>query len=172
MKKNEKYPIGTFQLHLDVSQSRIAKSTTRNKFGYILDHAQWKNSLNISTKKSARINSILNDPKPMAPMTVEEKERYQYTKNCGNCGIEFDDGIHCRTAHHDHVSSRFIYAACSRCNLLLKHRQAIRKSKRGGGVYEIVVVLHNLSAYDLHLILENLPKVKQTGKLGLSRTIQ
>ena len=49
-------------------------------------------------KESAQINAILNDPKPMAPLTVEEKERYQLTKNCGNCGIEFDDDIHSRSS--------------------------------------------------------------------------
>ena len=31
-------------------------------------------------KESARINAIMNDPKTMAPLAVEEKERYQSTK--------------------------------------------------------------------------------------------
>ena len=123
-------------------------------------------------KESARINAIMNDIKPMAPLTVEEKERCQRTKNCGNCGIEFDDDVHSKTFHHDHVSSKFIYATCNRCNLALKHRQVIRKSKRSEAVYEIVVVLHNLSAYDLHLILESLPKSSKTRQVEMSRTIQ
>ena len=165
MKKNEK-SIDTFQLWLDVSQSQIVKSTTRNKFGYIPDHARWKKFFEHLDKESARKNSILNDPKPMAPMKVEKKERYQHKKNCGNCGMEFDDDVHCRTTHHDHVSSKFIYAASNRCNLALRHRQAIRKSKREEGVYKIVVVLQNLSAYDLHLILENLLKSSKQANLG------
>ena len=80
----------------------------------------------------------------------------------------FTTDIHPKTLHNDHVNSKFIYAACDRCNVALKHRQAIQKSKYGGGVYEIVVVLHNLSAYDLHLKLENLPKSTKCANLSWS----
>ena len=47
-------------------------------------------------KESARINEILNDPKPMSPMTAEEELRYRNTKNCGNCDIEFDHDLYRR----------------------------------------------------------------------------
>ena len=50
MTKSER-SIDTYQLQLVALLSQTAKNTTKNRFGFILVQTQWRNSLNISTKR-------------------------------------------------------------------------------------------------------------------------
>ena len=77
----------------------------------------------------SRIDEMLRRNTPMKPLTPKELNEHNSTRTCKNCGVEFDDGVFKRVFHHEHYSGRYLFVCCSRCNLFLKYRQSIRKSK-------------------------------------------
>jgi hypothetical protein len=85
----------------------------------------------------------------MVPKLIDEEwQRYNSTKKCENCGLEFgtrrDDGSEVnKVRHHDHVTNKFIGAWCGKCN--------IRNNNR---YFKTVVVFHNFSGYDGHFIIK------------------
>ena len=115
-------------------------------------------------KERRRINSILSENVPMTPLSLVEQKEYTCAKTCKNCGTEFDDDLFSKCHHHLHTTGQYLFAACNRCNLLLKYKQTSRKSENKPASYEIPIVFHNLSNYDLHLILKHMPKMDREDK--------
>ena len=89
-------------------------------------------------REKQRIDEILNRNMPMIPLTPEDLQEHNSAKTCRNCGIGFDDNVFKRIYHHYHVNGKYLFACCSRCNLLLKYKQTIRKSKNSAASYEVL----------------------------------
>ena len=121
-------------------------------------------------KKRQRINSILSVNVSMTPLTFVEQKEYADAKTCKNCGTEFDDGMFLKVNHHLHTTGQYLFACCNRCNLLSKYKQSSRKSKNNPAEFEIPVVFHNMSNYDLHLILQHMPKMDRKNKASCIAT--
>lgn len=77
-------------------------------------------------------------------MSVEDCRVHDSKTLCDLCGCTFTDR-NCKTAHHDHLSGRFLKTLCNACNLKLKTPKFVP------------CFLHNLSNYDAHFIVTNLP---------------
>ena len=81
-----------------------------------------------------------------------------------------------KVRHHNHLSGKFIGAACNNCNLKLKPAKAFRKkfvkqltpSQRGvidnyvenqmKDEFFVPVIAHNMRGYDSHLIIKHMEK--------------
>jgi len=63
---------------------------------------------------------------------------------CDLCKTRFTKR-NCKVAHHDHLSGRFLKTLCNTCNLKLKTPKFVP------------CFFHNLSNYDAHFIVENMP---------------
>ena len=94
----------------------------------------------------------------MSPLTPDELREPYSAKTCKNCGTEFDEGVFKRCFHHSHVTGKYLYGSCARCNFLLKYKQTVRKSKKKAASYEVPVFFHNLTNNDAHLILKTRAK--------------
>ena len=94
-------------------------------------------------REKSRIDEILRRNTPMKPLTSEELKEHNSARTCKNCGVTFDDGVFKRVFHHELYSGRYLFACCSRCNLLLQYRQSIRKSKNKAASYEVPVFFYN-----------------------------
>ena len=116
-------------------------------------------------REKTHIDEIFNQNIPMKPLTPEEQKEHNSAKTCKNCEVKFDDGVFKRVYHHSHVSGHYLYACCSRCNLLLKYKQTIGKSKNKAASYEVPVFFHNLTNYDSHLILKHAQKTSKKDKM-------
>ena len=90
-----------------------------------------------------RINKILNEIVPMKELTPEQEREYRNAKKCFNCDVEFsadqDDENYARNRHHNHLDGNYIGPACTRCNLLMKYKQAVRPKKNKPPTYEIPI---------------------------------
>ena len=75
-----------------------------------------------------------------------------------------------RTAHHDHISGKYIGPACVRCNLALKYKQSTRAKKNRPAEFELPVVFHNLKGYDSKLILEHFPELNERERVSCIAT--
>ena len=115
-----------------------------------------------------RIDGILGKNEPMTPLTPEQLREYETAKRCKNCDVEFDKGAHKRCTHHCHVTSKFLFPCCGKCNLLLKYKQTKRRSKNTPPSFEVPVFFHNLTGFDSHVILQH---VKKTDKIDTSSCI-
>jgi len=71
--------------------------------------------------ENREISKIVGKEVPMLPMTDGERALYDAAKHCHNCGVEFTQTRQLRKCrHHDHISGRFLFTTCNRCNLQLK----------------------------------------------------
>jgi hypothetical protein len=61
----------------------------------------------------------------MPKLTTAEKKIFKNTAACPICGDVFSDD-NPAVRHHDHVSDKFLHAACNGCNLQLKPRNLLR----------------------------------------------
>lgn len=91
----------------------------------------------------------LEDAKPMAELTEEEERQFNESTICHICKKPFDDSEqgkknNPRVRDHCHITGKFRFAAHSSCNLQFQISRTIP------------VVAHNLSGYDLHLIIKQL----------------
>lgn len=94
-------------------------------------------------KDVQRVHGILQDKKPMFPLTIDQESQYQNATRCYICKqVLLGDKVR----DHDHITSEFRGAAHSHCNLM--HRVCPF----------IPIVFHNLSGYDSHLFIEELSK--------------
>lgn len=89
------------------------------------------------------ISNIINDKKPMTPLTEKEKELFNSASRCHICKQSL---ILDKVADHDHITGKFRGAAHSQCNLLYRVCPFIP------------VFFHNLSNYDCHLFIAELAK--------------
>jgi len=76
-------------------------------------------------------------------MSVEDCHVHTVKTMCDLCSCAFSER-NCKTAHHDHLSGRFLKTLCNSCNLKLKTPNFVP------------CFLHNLSNYDAHFIVTNL----------------
>ena len=100
----------------------------------------------------------------MKRLTPEQLRECAAVKTCRNCDVKFDNGIHKRVFHHSHVSGDFLYMCCGRCNLLLKYKQTVRKSKKTPASFEVPVFFHNLTGFDGHFILKHMNHIGKKDK--------
>jgi len=91
-------------------------------------------------EKIARLYKEVNVP---IIMSVEDCHVHALQTMCGLCSATFNER-NCKTAHHDHLSGRFLKTLCNTCNLKLKTPKFVP------------CFLHNLSNYDAHFIVTNL----------------
>ena len=102
------------------------------------------------------INEVMSrDAVPMIPLNEEERDRVKNCTNCFCCDEKFVDN---KVTHHNHISGKFVGAACQRCNLMLKPQIFRRHGKSEGLQYTIPVIFHNGKAYDNNFILKALRK--------------
>ena len=124
--------------------------------------------------KRLRINKILSKIIPMEELTPEQLREHKNAKKCFNCDAEFfydhEAEVFTRTAHHDHISGKYIGPACVRCNLALKYKQSTRAKKNRPAEFEIPVVFHNLKGYDSKLILEHFPELNEKERVSCIAT--
>ncbi|KAL4153646.1 hypothetical protein QTP88_001479 [Uroleucon formosanum] len=92
------------------------------------------------TEKIARLYKEVNVP---IIMSVEDCHVHTVKTMCDLCSCAFSER-NCKTAHHDHLSGRFLKTLCNSCNLKLKTPNFVP------------CFLHNLSNYDAHFIVTNL----------------
>ncbi|XP_003243221.1 uncharacterized protein LOC100569006 [Acyrthosiphon pisum] len=90
--------------------------------------------------KIARLYKEVNVP---IIMSVEDCRVHEAQTMCDLCSCAFSEQ-NCKTAHHDHLSGRFLKTLCNTCNLKLKTPKFVP------------CFLHNLSNYDAHFIVTNL----------------
>ena len=122
-------------------------------------------------EEAREISRIVRGYVDMLPLTDQEAYDYEQSVVCGNCGGPFTKDNK-RTHHHDHVSGRYLFAACNCCNLQLKavkcNRGKQKKKKRckqstkefAKEMYEeedffVPVLMHNLRSYDSHFIIKH-----------------
>ena len=88
-------------------------------------------------EKIARLYKEVNVP---IIMSVEDCHVHTVKTMCDLCSCTFSEH-NCKTAHHDHLSGRFLKTLCNTCNLKLKTPNFVP------------CFLHNLSNYDAHFIV-------------------
>ena len=74
---------------------------------------------------------------------------------------KFDTKNHVKLRHHCQVTSKFLFACCGRCNLLLKYKQTKRLSKNTHPSFEVPVLFHNSTGFDSHIILQHVGKISK-----------
>ena len=115
-------------------------------------------------EESRVISKIVSHQVPMRPMTSDEHKLHEAATECVNCGGPFSDR-NLKVRHHDHVSGKYLFPACQKCNLQLKPRKAGKKRKYcsdGKQNYEenffLEILFHNLKNYDAHFVLKHFEK--------------
>lgn len=89
------------------------------------------------------IYRILSQKLPMKPLTVEQENSFENATKCYICNhLLLDDKVH----DHDHITSEYLGAAHSYCNLINRVCSFVP------------VVFHNLAGYDCHLFIKELAK--------------
>ena len=58
----------------------------------------------------------------MVTLSTSEEAEFVSTTNCGNCKRSFSDE-NPKMRHHNHVTGKYLFLACSNCNLALKPRK-------------------------------------------------
>jgi hypothetical protein len=106
--------------------------------------------LNVADK-IARLYKEVNVP---IIMGVEDCRVHDGKITCDLCSCAFSER-NCKTAHHDHLSGRFLKTLCNTCNLKLKTPKFVP------------CFLHNLSNYDAHFIVTNLADDGDTNRISV-----
>jgi len=97
------------------------------------------------------ISDILSRNVSMRALSDEQQSSFDAAVRCRNCSNKFacDNP---KTRHHYHVTGSYLFPACNNCNLALKPRKSNRYAE-GENNYLVLIVLHNNSSYDSHLLL-------------------
>ncbi|KAL4091521.1 hypothetical protein QTP88_026196 [Uroleucon formosanum] len=119
------------------TQDDVAKRFVRNIIGV--------------AEKIARLYKEVNVP---IIMSVEDCHVHGVKTMCDLCSCAFSER-NCKTAHHDHLSGRFLKTLCNTCNLKLKTPNFVP------------CYLHNLSNYDAHFIVTNLANDGDTNRISV-----
>jgi hypothetical protein len=107
-----------------------------------------------------RFRKILSRPRDMV-MNDVDWENFHQAQQCFMCHISFDLPQVVKVRDHDHISGRYRFALCSRCNLT--YAQQSRK---------IHIFFHGLSNYDHHFIISNLHKIENHNTRVIPKTGQ
>lgn len=89
------------------------------------------------------IYTILQDKKPMKPMSMSQSKEYSRSSICHICQLPLHGD---KVADHDHITSEYRGAAHSKCNILYRVCPFVP------------VIFHNLVNYDAHLFINELSK--------------
>jgi len=98
-----------------------------------------------------RIVTILEKVEP-ANLTPEEMQEHLNATHCHICGNELLDD---KVLNHNHITGKYFGAAHNKCNLSYKFQRGNQKVKNS---FIIPCVIHNLSSYDAHLIMQGVGK--------------
>jgi len=101
-------------------------------------------------EESRAISKIVSHQVPMRSMTSDEHKLHEAATECVNCGGPFSDR-NLKVRHHDHVSGEYLFAACQKCNLQLKHRKADKKREYcsdGKANYEEIFFTNIVSQFE------------------------
>jgi len=66
--------------------------------------------------ESREICHIVTGAASMLPLTEKQAAEYARAVSCSNCGKAFSKDNH-KTHHHCHISGKYLFPACNRCNL-------------------------------------------------------
>lgn len=110
--------------------------------------------------ESVRINRLYETVNIPLQMTIADQISFQAEKRCHFCLREFDLNPYIyKVRDHCHLSGKYRFALCSRCNL------TFAKTKP-----RIVVLLHGLCNYDSHFIINELHQVSDKYLKVIPRT--
>jgi len=112
--------------------------------------------------ESHLLNQIVSYQVPMQLLTPQEETDYRNATVCYNCDEAFSSHNY-KVRHHDHLSGRFLFAACNNCNLQLKpskcNRAGDKRPAPDGDDKEdnffLPVLFHNGKNYDWHFVLKH-----------------
>ena len=82
-------------------------------------------------KEAREISNILDVEVPMLPLTPEQVTNYDEATRCGNCNEPFSTD-RSKVHNHCHITGNFLFAACVRCNLQLRHNKRRFRSEHNG----------------------------------------
>lgn len=101
--------------------------------------------INQLRRESLDIKSALesNRNTNMTPLSFCQRLNHKIACECFVCGDLFTTDNY-KTAHHDHLTGKYQGAACDSCNLKIKI------------INFVPCILHNLSRYDAHIIIQAL----------------
>ena len=112
-------------------------------------------------EQAKAIDEILSHNTPMSPLTATERATHDRASVCHNCKENFTTQ-NPKVRHHSHVTGRYLFPACNSCNLALRPRKCRfskeQENARDDGPYMTIVLIHNMSAYDGHIILKHFRK--------------
>jgi len=106
-------------------------------------------------EEEKEISMMLDQVVPM-DLSKEEEQQFQNAKCCYICEQKL--GID-PVRDHDHLTGEYRGAAHANCNLQLQFRKG-KTTKSNYSRYFLPVILHNLSGYDLHLMMSSVGKLK------------
>ena len=118
---------------------------TKNTITYVGSKAS-KKFLECMIEEQKECMQILDYVRPMT-FTEENKKQFESARNCCICERPFTayDRTHSKIVrHHNHLTSKYIGAACKTCNINCKQNK-----------YFLPIVIHNLRGYDSHLIMQS-----------------
>lgn len=99
------------------------------------------------------IIQTLSNMKPIK-LTAQEENDFQKASHCHICEQLLGAD---RVRDHDHLNGRYRGAAHNACNLNFKYKKENEKKPNS---FHIPIIFHNLSRYDLHVLMTSIGKVK------------
>ena len=118
--------------------------------------------------ESREICRIVTGAASILPLTEKQAAEYARAVSCSNCGDAFSKDNH-KTHHHCHISGKYLFPACNRCNLNLKPVTCTSKLSRKRNFtstdewaeeqyrqnFFLPVLFHNLKSYDAHFVIKH-----------------
>ena len=114
------------------------------------------------TREAFQIREEYKDPKPMLPLTAQDQRRHDNATQCWVCKKEFStqevwistlNGERYKAIYngkvkdHCHITGKYRGPAHNDCNIQLQIK---------AGKMHILVIFHNLSGYDSHIIMKGI----------------
>ena len=98
------------------------------------------------------IAHILSSVEAPIVMSDSDEALYQGVMHCRMCNSPFDDEETIKCRDHCHLSGQYCQPLCNKCNLTYGSSQC----------YKINVIMHGLSNYDSHFIVQELHRYKSS----------
>jgi len=121
--------------------------------------------------ESEAISEILDRDCDMLPLTDDEQIKYDATETCPYNDCQFDPITNPKVRHHNHITGRFISAACNNCNLQLKMKKKSGWKKHNDddddeydeddateqyvSSYFLPIIFHNGRNYDYNFVIKH-----------------